>query len=137
LFYTLSPDCFFLNSARTERIFCFDFCCCRGRFRIRNEKKSIAVELQAHLSTKACLKAWNTASILPQLLHIDILSMSDAWPPMFQITPPTDEHITLYFFPEHERWPSSLIFDFLLSIFAFSFWLICSITGMKELSTAL
>ncbi|KAH8502584.1 hypothetical protein H0E87_014041 [Populus deltoides] len=49
----------------------------KGRFRIRNEKKSIAVELQAHLSTKACLKAWNTASILPQLLHIDILSMDE------------------------------------------------------------
>ncbi|KAL3584292.1 hypothetical protein D5086_015353 [Populus alba] len=33
----------------------------------------------------------------------NILSMSDAWPPMFQTTPPTDEHIALYFFPKHER----------------------------------
>ncbi|KAF2284378.1 hypothetical protein GH714_021286 [Hevea brasiliensis] len=83
-----------------------------GSFRIQNKKNSTFFGLVAHLSSKACTKAEEVAKALPMRLNVAIVSRSEAWPQRFQIEPPTDESIALYFFPQHER--DEKVFDDLM-----------------------
>ncbi|KAF8405858.1 hypothetical protein HHK36_007935 [Tetracentron sinense] len=82
---------------------CFD--CCYGKY-------GRVTGLVAHLSSKACLKVCDGAKALPWLLGVEMLPRSDAWPKSFSRSPPTDDNIGLYFFPEYER--DERIFDGLL-----------------------
>ncbi|KAK9271803.1 hypothetical protein L1049_002167 [Liquidambar formosana] len=85
----------------------------RGCFRIGDEKNETFVRLVAHLSSKACLKVIDAASALPPLLNAEILPRSDAWPQSFHGSPPLDDSIALYFFPEREK--DERVFDGLLN----------------------
>ncbi|KAK1309863.1 hypothetical protein QJS10_CPA08g01352 [Acorus calamus] len=59
---------------------------------------------KAHLSIKACQKVVDVAKNLPKFLHVEEHHLSrDEWPQSLQITPPTDENIGLYFFPERHK----------------------------------
>ncbi|KAK1299611.1 hypothetical protein QJS10_CPB13g01450 [Acorus calamus] len=59
---------------------------------------------KAHLSIKACQKVVDVAKKLPEFLHVEEHHLSrDEWPQSLQITPPTDENIGLYFFPERHK----------------------------------
>lgn len=75
----------------------------RGSFSICNENFDSVNGLAAHLSSKACLKVCQQASLLPALLCPTMLPKFDAWPKSFQISQPSDDNIALYFFPENER----------------------------------
>lgn len=59
--------------------------------------------LIAHLSPKACEKAWNATRSLSQIIPLSIVSRSQAWPRNFKSSPPTDDHIALFFFPPDSR----------------------------------
>ncbi|KAK1322672.1 hypothetical protein QJS10_CPA02g00440 [Acorus calamus] len=59
--------------------------------------------LKAHLSIKACQRVVNVAKKLPKFLHVSDWLSHDDWPQSLQITPPTDENIGLYFFPERHK----------------------------------
>ncbi|XP_050204427.1 uncharacterized protein LOC126654565 isoform X2 [Mercurialis annua] len=84
----------------------------RGGLSIRNEK-SPAIELVAHLSSKACGKAGDAAKQLPLQLNMSFFSKSDVWPQQFERAPPSDDHIALYFFPANER--DEKVFDNLIN----------------------
>ncbi|XP_019072342.1 uncharacterized protein LOC104882625 isoform X1 [Vitis vinifera] len=75
----------------------------RGSFSICNENFDSVNGLAAHLSSKACLKVCQQASLLPALLCPTMLPKFDVWPKSFQISQPSDDNIALYFFPENER----------------------------------
>uniref|UniRef100_A0A5B6YIL8 AIPP2-like SPOC-like domain-containing protein n=1 Tax=Davidia involucrata TaxID=16924 RepID=A0A5B6YIL8_DAVIN len=75
----------------------------RGCFSIKNEKNETLFGLMAHLSSKACSKVYDAANLLPPVLDVEILPRCDAWPKPFQMSPPSDDRIALYFFPENER----------------------------------
>ncbi|XP_078154809.1 PHD finger-containing protein 1-like [Carex rostrata] len=59
--------------------------------------------LIGHLSPKACEKAWNATRSLSQIIPLSIVSRSQAWPRNFKSSPPTDDHIALFFFPPDSR----------------------------------
>ncbi|XP_059624448.1 PHD finger-containing protein 1-like isoform X2 [Cornus florida] len=84
----------------------------RGSFRIGNKKDKILVGIMAHLSSKACSKVSDAASLLPPKVDVEILPRCDAWPKSFKRLPPTNDSIALYFFPEYER--DEKVFDRLL-----------------------
>ncbi|XP_059641772.1 ASI1-immunoprecipitated protein 2-like isoform X2 [Cornus florida] len=84
----------------------------RGSLNITNEKNKTHVGLVAHLSSKACDKVSNAATLLPQELDVEILPRCDAWPKSFKTLPPTDDNIALYIFPKFER--DEKVFDNLL-----------------------
>ena len=76
----------------------------RGCFSIKNEKHEIIIRLVAHLSSKACPNVFYVASTLQPTINVQILPKFDTWPSSFQMSPPTDGDIGLYFFPQHERY---------------------------------
>ncbi|XP_068661216.1 PHD finger-containing protein 1-like [Aristolochia californica] len=57
----------------------------------------------AHLSNKASSKVFEGANMLDSRLHLQKLPRSEAWPTSFSLSPPTDDNIALYFFPESQR----------------------------------
>ncbi|XP_058078305.1 uncharacterized protein LOC131226691 isoform X2 [Magnolia sinica] len=69
----------------------------RGCFDIHNSNYGVIV---AHLSSKACSRVFEGANMLPPVLRLEKLPRTNAWPKAFKSTPPTDNHIGLYFFPE-------------------------------------
>ncbi|XP_042494759.1 uncharacterized protein LOC122074037 isoform X2 [Macadamia integrifolia] len=84
----------------------------RGCFNICNEKSRKEVGVVAHLSNKACLKVLEGANALPTFIGVKMLPRPDAWPPSFSRSPPTDENIGLYFFPESKS--DKALFDGIL-----------------------
>ncbi|XP_057505253.1 uncharacterized protein LOC130788557 isoform X1 [Actinidia eriantha] len=71
----------------------------RGRFNICNKGYRLFDGVVSHLSSKACSKVWEEASLLPELLCVEMLPKNAVWPKSFQISEPSDENIALYFFP--------------------------------------
>nr|CAD1824677.1 unnamed protein product [Ananas comosus var. bracteatus] len=59
--------------------------------------------LSAHLSTKACERVSNISKTLPPILHTIKISRLDSWPRSFQTSPPSDDNIALFFFPDNTR----------------------------------
>ncbi|XP_068666453.1 protein PARALOG OF AIPP2-like [Aristolochia californica] len=72
----------------------------RGCFKISGD---IYGRIAAHLSDKACPRILQEATTLKPFLHFEKLPKAAAWPRNFAISPPTDDNISLYFFPETER----------------------------------
>lgn len=58
----------------------------------------------AHVSNKACSKVYIGVKMFSRVLSMKMLPRVDAWPKSFQTTPPTDDNIGIYFFPESERY---------------------------------
>ncbi|XP_077230637.1 PHD finger-containing protein 1-like [Tasmannia lanceolata] len=54
--------------------------------------------ISAHLSNKACPNVCKGASMLSVLLSVEKLARTLVWPKAFQVSPPTDDNIALYFF---------------------------------------
>lgn len=44
------------------------------------------------------------------VLSVEMLPRAGAWPKSFQTSPPTDDNIGLYFFPESERYSDLMLF---------------------------
>ncbi|THF99359.1 uncharacterized protein LOC114313045 [Camellia sinensis] len=78
----------------------------RGNFSIYNKDYGLLDGVVAHLSSKACPKVCEEASLLPALLRSEILPKTDVWPKSFQKSEPCDDHIGLYFFSEDKRYES-------------------------------
>ncbi|GMP79721.1 hypothetical protein CsSME_00035154 [Camellia sinensis var. sinensis] len=78
----------------------------RGSFSIYNKDYGLLDGVVAHLSSKACPKVCEEASLLPALLRSEILPKTDVWPKSFQKSEPCDDHIGLYFFSEDKRYES-------------------------------
>ncbi|XP_019051763.1 PREDICTED: uncharacterized protein LOC104588837 isoform X3 [Nelumbo nucifera] len=75
----------------------------RGSFHISNKKYDGIPCLVGHVSSKACSKVSDKVNALQPLLGLEMLPKLDVWPPRFCKSPPTDDNIALYFFPEKER----------------------------------
>ncbi|KAK9270321.1 hypothetical protein L1049_025899 [Liquidambar formosana] len=75
----------------------------RGSFNTCNGYFGATDGLAAHLSSKACLKVFEVASLLPAVIHLEMLPKPDVWPKFFDQFKPTDDNIALYFFQENER----------------------------------
>lgn len=75
----------------------------KGCFSISSKDFESVDGMAAHLSSKACFKVRNEASLLPVNISSDILPKADVWPKSFQQAKPSDDSIGLYFFPETER----------------------------------
>ncbi|XP_019233991.1 PREDICTED: uncharacterized protein LOC109214522 [Nicotiana attenuata] len=73
----------------------------RGCF-LFNRESETSINIVAHISDKACEKAAKAAKGLPMNLDVKILAKSDVWPKSFLRSPPTDNSIALYLFPELE-----------------------------------
>lgn len=61
-------------------------------------------EILAHVSTKAVAKVYEVATALPQQLRLEQVQRSldlETWPRQFNIRPPTDGSIALYFFADN------------------------------------
>ncbi|KAL2621941.1 hypothetical protein R1flu_002146 [Riccia fluitans] len=61
--------------------------------------------LEAYSSSFAALKVREVTKLLPALVHLEEVSRmlnAEAWPKQFQLKPPTDKEIALYFFPKSE-----------------------------------
>ncbi|KAJ9557547.1 hypothetical protein OSB04_012161 [Centaurea solstitialis] len=71
----------------------------RGSFRITETDYDLFEGFVGHLSTKACYKVCNEATMLPSLLTLEMQPKTALWPKSFVDSQPTDEHIALYFFP--------------------------------------
>ncbi|KAL7208565.1 hypothetical protein ACSBR1_030328 [Camellia fascicularis] len=78
----------------------------RGSFSIYNKDYGLLDGVVAHLSSKACPKVCEEASLLPALLRSEILPKTDVWPKSFQKSEPCDDHIGLYFFSGDKRYES-------------------------------
>ncbi|XP_009597716.1 PHD finger-containing protein 1-like isoform X1 [Nicotiana tomentosiformis] len=74
----------------------------RGCF-LFNRERETSINILAHISDKACENAAKAAKGLPMNLDVKILAKSDVWPKSFLRSPPTDNSIALYLFPELER----------------------------------
>lgn len=59
--------------------------------------------LVAHLSSIACSKVHCAVTVLHPQLDVELLSRFDIWPESFQMSPPADDNIGLYIFPQYER----------------------------------
>ncbi|KAH9322468.1 hypothetical protein KI387_017107, partial [Taxus chinensis] len=59
--------------------------------------------IRAHPSTTAALKVYETTKQFDSQLHLEQVHRADAWPKRFEQSPPTDDNIGLYFFPEDEK----------------------------------
>lgn len=75
---------------------------CRGCF-LFNREREASINILAHISDKACENAAKAAKGLPMNLDVKVLAKSDVWPKSFLRSPPTDNSIALYLFPELER----------------------------------
>ncbi|XP_016440122.1 PHD finger-containing protein 1 isoform X1 [Nicotiana tabacum] len=73
----------------------------RGCF-IFDRESETSINIIAHISDKACEKAAKAAKGLPMNLDVKVLAKSDVWPKSFLRSPPTDNSIALYLFPELE-----------------------------------
>ncbi|KAJ7956992.1 Zinc finger, FYVE/PHD-type [Quillaja saponaria] len=80
-----------------------------GQPLLENDKGKLIINhgppfgIVAHLSSKACSKVHDAISAFQQVLNVEMLSRPDVWPKSFQMSPPIDDSIALYFFPEYER----------------------------------
>lgn len=81
----------------------FPFFMDRGSFNILNKEHDAFEGMVAHLSKKACQKAYEEASLFPTLLDLEMYPKSDIWPKSFETAEPSDDNIALYFFPMHKR----------------------------------
>ncbi|XP_059631622.1 PHD finger-containing protein 1-like isoform X2 [Cornus florida] len=93
----------------------------RGSFNICNTKYGIFGGVVAHLSSKACPRAYEEASFLPTLLCTEMLPKFNVWPKSFQRSEPCDDNIALYFFPQNKTYESffdSLVDDMVGGEFA-------------------
>ncbi|KAL0285111.1 UNVERIFIED_CONTAM: hypothetical protein Scaly_2828800 [Sesamum calycinum] len=70
----------------------------RGRFNIPSH--NLYINVAAHVSNKACMKVLEVASTMPELLCLEMLPRLDVWPASFKSSPPTEQSIALFFFPE-------------------------------------
>ncbi|KAL5703735.1 hypothetical protein ACHQM5_022253 [Ranunculus cassubicifolius] len=59
--------------------------------------------LMAHLSCKACSKVIEAVKLMPPVLSVEMTQRTEIWPESFKLSPPSDEHIAIYFFPENEK----------------------------------
>lgn len=71
----------------------------RGCFDVNSQNYGMV----AHVSNKACSKVYNGVKMFSPVLSVEMLPRAGAWPKSFQTSPPTDDNIGLYFFPESER----------------------------------
>lgn len=110
----------------------------RGSFNVLNRDYDEFEGMVAHLSKKACQKAYEEARLFPTLLDLTMYPKLDIWPKSFERSEPSDDSIALYFFPMHKRcWllyfvamHSTLVFC-ILSFFIFYFFLSFLATDMK------
>ncbi|XP_019175147.1 PREDICTED: uncharacterized protein LOC109170474 isoform X2 [Ipomoea nil] len=88
----------------------------KGSFKICNKDYDIfdGLGVVAHLSAKACEKAYKEANSLPSMLQLEMLPKSVVWPKSFLTSEPSDENIALYFFPADTKCESK--FDSLVEI---------------------
>lgn len=74
----------------------------RGAFEINDGQSKIMFdEILAHVSTKAVAKVHEVATALPPQLRLEQVQRStdlETWPRQFNLRPPTDGSIALYFF---------------------------------------
>ncbi|KAG0594350.1 hypothetical protein M758_UG069500 [Ceratodon purpureus] len=74
----------------------------RGAFEVHDGQSTFVFdEILAHVSTKAVAKVHEVATSLPQQLRLEQVRRAtdlDTWPRQFNIRPPTDGSIALYFF---------------------------------------
>ncbi|KAJ7974097.1 RING/FYVE/PHD zinc finger superfamily protein [Quillaja saponaria] len=75
----------------------------RGSFCICNQSGGTTCGLVAHLSSLACSKVQEEASLFPDVLRVELRQRSKVWPKGFQKWGPSDQNIALYFFPASER----------------------------------
>ncbi|KAI3860449.1 hypothetical protein MKX03_010887 [Papaver bracteatum] len=68
----------------------------RGRFDVSGDEYA----LKAHISSKACLKAFKASKALPSFLCMELPSRIDVWPKKFGLSAPTGDDIALYFFSD-------------------------------------
>jgi hypothetical protein len=66
------------------------------------------------MSSKASPKVKSAVTELPKLLDVEMLSRRAIWPQSFDAHPPNSDYIALYFFPQYERYASSM--DYILHI---------------------
>ncbi|XP_054821382.1 uncharacterized protein LOC129320163 isoform X2 [Prosopis cineraria] len=71
----------------------------RGQLRIN---KAIVLGVGAHVSVIACSKVHSTVSGLPPVVDVKLFSRFDIWPPSFRRSPPSNDSIGLYIFPQCE-----------------------------------
>lgn len=76
----------------------------RGSFNILNREYDEFEGMVAHLSKKACQKAYEEARLFPTLLDLEMYPKLDVWPKSFERSEPSDDSIALYFFPTHKRY---------------------------------
>ena len=74
----------------------------RGAFEVNDGQSTIVFdEILAHVSTKAVAKVHEVATSLPPQLRLEQVQRTtdlETWPRQFNIRPPTDGSIALYFF---------------------------------------
>ncbi|XP_020547729.1 uncharacterized protein LOC105179636 isoform X4 [Sesamum indicum] len=70
----------------------------RGRFKIPSH--NLYINVAAHVSNKACMKVLEVASTMPESLCLEMFPRLDVWPASFKSSPPTEQSIALFFFPE-------------------------------------
>jgi hypothetical protein len=68
--------------------------------------------LTAYISSKASPKVNSAVTVLPELLDLEMLSKRIIWPQSFADHPPNGDCIGLYFFPQYERYATSM--DYIL-----------------------
>ncbi|XP_024977856.1 uncharacterized protein LOC112515334 isoform X2 [Cynara cardunculus var. scolymus] len=86
----------------------------RGSFNITETDYDLFEGFVGHLSTKACYKVREEATMLPSLLCLEMQPKMALWPKSFLESQPSDEHIALYFFPgdtKNERVFERLVID--------------------------
>ncbi|KAJ7969841.1 putative RING/FYVE/PHD zinc finger protein [Quillaja saponaria] len=81
----------------------------RGSFCICNQNMGMTCGIVGHLSSLACSRVHEEASLFPEVLRVELLHRSKVWPKGFPKCGPYDHNIALYFFPESERYVK--IFD--------------------------
>ncbi|KAL0438209.1 UNVERIFIED_CONTAM: hypothetical protein Slati_2303900 [Sesamum latifolium] len=70
----------------------------RGRFNIPSH--NLYINVAAHVSNKACMQVVEVASTMPESLCLEMFPRLDVWPTSFKSSPPTEQSIALFFFPE-------------------------------------
>uniref|UniRef100_A0A1D1Y9M9 Tyrosine-protein kinase BAZ1B n=1 Tax=Anthurium amnicola TaxID=1678845 RepID=A0A1D1Y9M9_9ARAE len=71
----------------------------RGRFVIRDMGDHIYEGIRAHFPEQISIKAYNAARAMPEILQFKLINRQDGWPQIFQLDPPSNEDVAMYFLP--------------------------------------
>ncbi|KAL8059458.1 hypothetical protein ABFS82_03G087900 [Erythranthe guttata] len=100
----------------------------RGRFNIPTQ--SLDINIVGHVSNKACMKVLEVVRTMPGLLCLEMIPRVDVWPTSFNSSPPTEQSVALFFFPDGR---DEDVFDSLLSYAIYTDFALKAMIGDAEL----